>query len=222
MVRRLVSRHMKDIWPDITGMRVMGYGYAVPYLRTLSERTERNFAVMPAGRGVHHWPEGEPNRVCLSNENELPIETESVDRILMVHALEHAESPPELLHEMWRVLKSNGRLLMVVPSRMGLWARADWTPFGHGTPYSARQINHYLHDCLFTHEHSEKALYMPPYRSFFMLRAAYSFENVGRFVFPGLAGLHLIEAGKQVYSSAGHKQGVKGRRYLVGQTVPTP
>ena len=223
LVRRLLAGHIHQIWPDLTGMRVMGYGYAVPYLRSIGEHAERSFAVMPAGRGVHQWPEGEPNRVCIATEGELPIETESVDRILMVHALENVESPQLLLHEMWRVLKSNGRLLMVVPSRMGLWARADWTPFGHGTPYTTYQINHYLQECLFVHERTEKALYMPPFRSFFFMRTAFALENFGRYVFPGLAGLHLIEATKRVYSGAGHKQAVRAgvRRYASVQTVPT-
>lgn len=223
LVRRLVGRHIQEIWPDLAAMRVMGYGYAVPWLRSMSEHTEGSFAVMPAGRGVHRWPEDEANRACIADENALPVETESVDRILMVHALEHAESPQVLLHEMWRVLKSNGRMLMIVPSRMGMWARADWTPFGHGSPYTAGQINHYLQECLFARERTEKALYMPPFRSFFFMRTAFALENVGRYIFPGLAGLHLIEASKQVYAGAVHaqKEKVASRRYGVAQTVPT-
>ena len=223
LVRRLVSGHIRELWPDMSGLRVMGYGYAPPYLRSLSERAERVFAVMPAGRGVHAWPEDEGNLCCLAAEDALPIETESVDRILMIHALEHAESPQVLLHEMWRVLKSNGRLLMVVPSRMGMWARADWTPFGHGTPYTAGQLNHYLQGCYFTHERSDRALFMPPFRSFFFMRAAFALESTGRYIFPGLAGLHLIEAGKQVYSGALHaqKERVHGRRYTAIQTAPS-
>ena len=200
-----------------------GYGYAVPYLRAWGDAPERCVALMPAGRGVHHWPEGEPNRVCLVNESELPLETESVDRILMVHALEHTQLPQTVLQEMWRVLKSNGRLLIIVPSRMGLWARADWTPFGHGTPYTAGQIAHYLQESLFAHERTEHALFMPPFRSFFVLRSAYLFESIGRYIFPGLAGLHLIEASKQVYAGAVKKktETVRAPRYAVGQTVPT-
>ena len=223
LVRRLLAGHIREIWPDLTGMRMMGYGYTVPYLRAMGEHAERSFSIMPAGHGVHQWPEGEPNRVCIATEGELPVETESVDRILLVHALEHAESPQVLLHEMCRVLKSSGRLMMVVPSRMDMWARADWTPLGHGTPYTAGQINHYLQESLFVHERTEKALYMPPFRSFFFMRTAFALEDIGHYVFPGLAGLHLIEASKQVYSGAGHKQLTRAgaRRYAAVQTVPT-
>ena len=58
----------------------------------------------------------------------------------MVHALEHAEDPRETLKEMWRVLAPNGRLVIVVPNRRGLWASFEHTPFGSGRPYSRGQL----------------------------------------------------------------------------------
>lgn len=218
LVRRLLLTRIRRIWPDLHGLRVMGYGYAMPYLRGLSEGTERSFAIVSDGASLHSWPEGEKGLVCLSAEGELPLETESVDRILLIHGVEKAQDLDVLLQEIWRVLKSNGRVLMVVPNRLGLWARADWTPFGHGTPYTAGQIHHYLHDHLFTHERTERALFMPPFRSFLMMRAAYALERVGQFILPGLAGVHLIEAGKQIYAGAGRARTarVPGRRILVG------
>ncbi len=223
LVRRLLTSHIHEFWPDVHGMNVMGYGYAVPYLRLYREQAEGAFAVMPAGKGVHFWPESGKGLVCPSTETELPFATESLDRILLVHGLEYADSPEALFKEFWRVLKSNGRLLMVVPNRMGFWARADRTPFGHGTPYSFAQINQYLQKNLFVIERKERGLYMPPFRSFLVLRTAYTMESFGKFIFPGLAGVHLIEASKQIYGGLpkGKAEKVKGRRILVGDAVPT-
>ena len=224
LVRRLVSSHIHEFWPDVTGQRVLGYGYAVPYLRGSWPGTaERVVAAMPARNGVHFWPEGEKGRVCLTAEAELPFETESIDRLLVVHGLEYAESPDRLFQEFWRVLKGNGRLMMVVPSRLGMWARVDRTPFGHGTPYTLGQINNYLQHNLFVLERKERALFMPPFRSFFVLRTAYTFESFGRFIFPGLAGLHLVEASKQIYAAspkAGREES-RARRLMLGQPLPT-
>ncbi len=202
LVRRFLTLHIRKIWPDLHGLRLVGCGYAVPYLKRFMDETERSVAFMPDDLGVHFWPEGEKGLVCLSRDALLPLETESVDRIILVHGLEHAESPHELLHELWRVLKSNGRLLMIVPNRRGLWARTDQTPFGHGTPYTARQIGHYLQESLFVHERTEMALFMPPFRSFLVLRTAYTFESFGRYLFPGLAGVSIVEASKQIYAGA--------------------
>lgn len=223
LVRRLVSSHISEFWPDISDLSVMGYGYAAPYLRPLRENAERVCAVMPASQGVHFWPDDAKGLVSLSAETDLPFATESLDRILVVHGLEYAETPGTLIHEFWRVLKSNGRLLMVVPSRLGLWARVDWTPFGHGTPYSLSQINGYLQDNLFITERKGRALFMPPFKSFLVLRTAYTMESFGRFIFPGLAGVHLIEASKQIYGGMpkGKPEKVKGRRIIVGNPVPT-
>ena len=39
-----------------------------------------------------------------------------------------------LLRECWRVLRDDGRLLVVVPNRLGSWALFDHTPFGQGRP----------------------------------------------------------------------------------------
>jgi alpha-ketoglutarate-dependent 2,4-dichlorophenoxyacetate dioxygenase len=43
-----------------------------------------------------------------------------------------------------------GRLLLIVPNRRGIWARLDSTPFGHGRPYSRGQLERLLGDALFT------------------------------------------------------------------------
>lgn len=224
-VRRLLGGHIHSMWDNVSGLRVMGCGYAVPYMRPYMNDAERVFNVMIPSIGCHHWPQNakERNLVCLSVEDDLPIETESVDRILLVHGLEYAENPDYMLQELWRVLKSNGRILIVVPNRLGLWARADWTPFGHGHPYSVGQMTHHLKKNFFVHEETRRALFMPPFKSFLVLRTAYFFESIGKYIFPGLAGVYLIEASKQVYAKIdrGEKSyvTVKGRRKIF---VPEP
>jgi len=224
LVRRLLVNHVVAMWPDLKDRRLMGYGYAVPYLRPLRAGTERTVAMMPSNLGVHFWPTDEKGLVFLGAEDEWPIETESIDRLIIVHSMEQAHSPDVLLQEAWRVLKSNGRLILIVPNRMGLWARAEWTPFGHGTPYTSGQINQYLRDQLFVHERTERALFMPPFKSFFMLRALYAFENIGRAIFPGLAGIYLVEASKQLYAGAARTKTkaarMQGRRVAVS-AIPT-
>ena len=48
--------------------------------------------------------------------------------------------PASLLQEVWRVLAPSGRVIIAVVARDGLWANAESTPFGHGRPYSRRQL----------------------------------------------------------------------------------
>ena len=223
LVRRLLQERVAMMWPDTKSLRVAGYGYTTPYLWPLRESAERVFALMPDTCGAHAWPEKDKNLVTLINGNEWPLETESIDRIIIVHGLEQTHHLDALLQEAWRVLKSNGRILIAVPNRLGFWARADWTPFGHGTPYTPGQLTQHLQGNLFVHERTEKALFMPPFRSFLVLRTAYFFESLGRTLFPGLAGVHLIEASKQVYAGAGRGRVATnmGKRILFGKAVPT-
>ncbi|HVH83318.1 MAG TPA: methyltransferase domain-containing protein, partial [Steroidobacteraceae bacterium] len=141
MARRLIRRKVRRIWPSAKGQRVLGVGYATPYLRQFRDEAQRVIAVMPAAQGVMRWPDGEPNLVTLADEAELPLPDLSADRVLLVHALEHSEQLRPLLREVWRVLADGGRLLVVAPNRRGIWARLDRTPFGQGLPYTMGQLS---------------------------------------------------------------------------------
>lgn len=225
VVRRVLQERIREVWPNLNGLSLMGTGYATPYLRVFRDEVEREFSVMPAGRGAHIWPHEGPNAVTLCEQAELPIETNSVDRILMVHDLEFTEFIKPTFQELWRVLKSNGRMMIVVPNRAGLWARADWSPFGQGTPYSVSQITHSLRDNLFVHERTEEALFMPPLKYAPFLKSAGLFERYGRNVLPIVSGVHIVEASKQIYASADRGSGsgvrVRGRGILMPKPVST-
>ena len=115
----------------------------------------------------------------------LPLPDASVDQLLCVHCLEVAERAGPLLREMWRVLAPEGRLLLIVPNRRGLWARFDTTPFGHGRPYSRGQLERLLTDALFTPLEWTSALYMPPLDRQWLVRWATAFERIGARLWPG-------------------------------------
>ena len=47
-------------WGDTRGQRVLGIGYATPYLGLFREEAERCLAFMPAAQGVVKWPTARP------------------------------------------------------------------------------------------------------------------------------------------------------------------
>src|SRR5258706_300643 len=96
---RMIRRRIRLIWPDLAGMRLLGMGYAVPYLRPFREEAERALAVMPSLQGVLSWPAEGPNVVALAEEAELPFDDSSMDRILLIHAVECSEQVRPLLKE---------------------------------------------------------------------------------------------------------------------------
>jgi SAM-dependent methyltransferase len=199
VARRFVGRGIRARWNDTRALRVLGVGYATPYLGLFREEAERCLALMPAPQGVVRWPSTRPALAALVEEDELPLIDSAVDRVLLVHALEMSSDPAELLREAWRVLAAGGRLLAVVPNRRGLWARMDTTPFGHGRPYSRTQIMQLLRDAWFTPTGWGEALYVPPVPRGWFLRSAVAWERTGATLSAPFAGVHIVEATKQVY-----------------------
>jgi SAM-dependent methyltransferase len=196
----MIRRTIRNIWPDLRAMRLLGIGYAAPFLSAISADTERTVALMPASQGVLGWaPEG-GNVVVLADEDELPFSDYSIDRVLVVHALETSEAAGMFLKEVWRVLAGGGRLLIVVPNRRGIWARLDRTPFGSGRPYTMSQLSHLLREQLFTPVGTDTALFVPPSGDRMVLRSAPAWERLGKRWFPTFAGVVLIEAAKQIYA----------------------
>jgi SAM-dependent methyltransferase len=200
VARRMIRRAIQRVWPDLRGMRLLGIGYATPFLSALSAETERTLAVMPASLGVLRWPPEGRNLVTLSEEGELPFADYSLDRVVLVHALETSEEVGALLKEVWRVLAGGGRVLIVAPNRRGIWARLDRTPFGSGRPYTMSQLSQLLRDEQFTPVGADAALFIPPARSRMMLRSAAAWERIGKRWFPTFAGVLLVEATKQIYA----------------------
>jgi SAM-dependent methyltransferase len=199
LAERSITMALAPMWPKLPGERLVGLGYAVPYLDRFRGDTERTFAFMPAGQGAASWPPLEPSSTALIFEEELPLPDSAVDRVLLVHALEHAEDPRETLKEMWRVLAPNGRLVIVVPNRRGLWARFEHTPFGSGRPYSRSQLIRLLRETNFTPGPWSEALFFPPSSRRSMMRPSAILERMGRRFWPMFSGVLIVEAQKRVY-----------------------
>jgi SAM-dependent methyltransferase len=215
----LVRERLAALWPSLARQSVLGIGFAAPYLRLWRQEAYRCVAVTPAQHGEWRWPRSRPCLSCTALEDALPFPDLSFDRVLVVHGLETSENARRMLREAWRVLKDDGRLLLAAPNRTGLWAHVDTTPFGHGQPYSAGQIERLLSETLFRAERRDTALYVPPMQWRLVLRAAPVFERVGRRVMPSFAGLTLTEAVKDTYAAvptAG--AGVTRRMVLVDTT----
>jgi SAM-dependent methyltransferase len=198
---RLLRERLAGLWPEAKNEAILGVGYAAPYLRLWRGQAVRCIALTPAQAGVARWPPGAPNLSCTAEEDSLPFPDLCFDRVLLIHGLEGAENARRLLREVWRVLKDDGRLLVVAPNRRGWWAHVETTPFGQGQPYSAGQIGRLLAASLFRVERRDTALYVPPTNLRLVLRSAPLLESAGRSLVPRLAGVTLTEAVKDLYGA---------------------
>jgi len=195
-----VRRRIRRYWPAIKGDTLLGLGFATPYLLPFLEEAQSVFACMPAMQGVVHWPQNAKNLSLLSDEAELPFADNSINRILIVHALENSESARRMMSEVWRVLSPAGRLIVIVPNRRGIWARSPQSPFAYGQPFTHWQLRQLLSEHSFTPLAGSAALFFPPRNARTMLRASSFLETAGGCLFKSFGGVLLMEAEKQIYA----------------------
>ena len=196
-VRETLTRKVLETWGDAPGVDMLGLGYATPFLEHF-RGARRIVAAMPAQQGVETWPARGRNRSSLVNETALPFPTAMFDRILVVHGLEEADNPAAMMTEIGRVLSASGRVILVAAARAGLWSNAEKTPFGHGRPFTRSQLERLVRDAELEPTAWSKALYVPPWNP--LSDWAETFEQVGSRIWPGAAGLILLEACKRTFA----------------------
>lgn len=205
IARRLLAVRIRAQWEPATGATIASLGFGTPFLGAYRNEAAAVTALMPESQGALVWPSSSPVLSTLVEEGSLPLRDNSVDRLLVVHCLEVAEQVTPLLRELWRVLKPEGRLLVVVPNRRGLWAHVDTTPFGYGRPYSRSQLDDLLRQSLFTPRNWSTALFLPPFDRGILVRSATAWERVGARLCPGFGGVLMVEASKEMMAPVGGK-----------------
>lgn len=216
-----IAARLVELWGDGAGLSIAGFGYANPYLEQF-EAAYARYALAPGGQGVIRWPNKGLNAAGLVDEHHWPIPDASIDRMLIVHGLEEAPAPNRLLREVWRVLKDDGRVLIIAAHRRGLWSVIDTTPFAAGRPYLKRRLEKLLRDAIFRPRYWDTALFFPPLRSRMLLKASRAFERAGARLWPGLGGVLMLEAEKDILAPAGlvRQSGARAIRPAIAAPQP--
>lgn len=197
LARRMLARRLEEAWGEANGCDVLGLGYATPWLDAFVG-ARRTVAAMPGGQGVELWPSVGRNRTLLVDDRRLPFAAGAFDRVLLVHALEEADDALALMLEAVRALAPAGRIIIVAAARGGLWSRSESTPFGHGRPFTRRQLERLVREAGLEPTAWSQTLYVPPWGP--LLPLADGLEQIGRRLMPGAAGVILLEATRQAYA----------------------
>lgn len=188
-------------WDDLNNHEVMGLGYTLPIFDHMLSTGAELYNLMPGAQGAAVWPEKSHGRSLLVDEYSLPFADGSLERLIILHALEHAQRPAALIREIWRVLKPGGLVILIAPNRRRAWSASEKTPFGYGTPYSKSQLTALLEDQLLFPTYVGSALMMPP----ITIPAIESMMRLSEKALKGqlymLGGLLFIEAEKRVYGT---------------------
>lgn len=206
VVRRQLASKIRTRLKKADGLVIMGAGFATPYIGAYRTEARCLGCLMPARQGAIVWPQSGHGRSVLVDERNWPLPDNSVDRVIAVHLLEGVFRAGAVLREIWRVLAPDGRLILVVPNRRGVWSRIDTTPFGHGLPFSRSQLEAQLTGALFTPVHWTGALFFPPAGRRLFLKMAPALERTGARLTPTIAGVIIVEARKELMAPAGSKR----------------
>tara|TARA_B100000131_G_scaffold318639_1_gene362913 strand:- start:902 stop:1612 length:711 start_codon:yes stop_codon:yes gene_type:complete len=199
-VQQCITKEISTRWTDLNSTRILGVGFSSPYIKTYNKNQNNIISLLPPIPSIEFAAGNSANQELISLFHEIPLPDLSIDRIIIVHALEFSESANLMIRELWRILTDNGKILFIVPNRLGIWCRFDSNPFGFGRPYSPNQLVRLLEDNLFTTIGRNTALYMPPIKVRGMNSLSKGWEIFGRHTFPNLGGIISIEAEKQIYS----------------------
>jgi SAM-dependent methyltransferase len=185
-------KRLQALWADCANQDVLALGYATPFVTPFLARARRVVAAMPAAQGAEAWR----GAVALVDETRLPFVASVFDRIVIVHVLEECDSLRQCLREVWRILAPEGRVAVIAANRLGLWSRADATPFGHGRPFSRGQLAGLLREALLEPRAFAYALHCPPWSP--LVRGAAAFEWCGEKSLSPFGGLLMMEAVKRL------------------------
>lgn len=161
-------------------------GYGTPFLG------QTGTLLMPAQQGTVQ--SAQPT--VLVDEFNLPLRDRSLSTLLAIHFLEHSRDGEQALREVWRVLRPEGRLILVVPNRRGVWSGGDRTPFGAGHPYSRGQLRRIAQMTGFVSVMMTTALHFPPSQR--LIPMVSMIEPVWRLLLSEFSGLLLVELIKRV------------------------
>lgn len=199
---RSLAGRIASLWGSLEGEHLLGTGFATPVLGAFGASAESCIAAMPASQGALIWSANADRGIstALVEDNRLPFKDGVVTRVILMHGLEETHAPSIMLREIWRVMAPEGRLIVIASNRLGLWARAESTPFGHGRPWTRSQLTRLLHESLFQTTAWTHGLHMPPtgWAPIFSLHE--TLERLGETVSRVMGGVVLVEATKRLYA----------------------
>lgn len=137
--RNILRRLLDGVLAGVDRPRILDVGCGTGATMGFLEHYGAVTGVDISPQAVKYGREQGRTRLCLADGGHLPFVEGSFDLVTALDLLEHLEQEPMGLAEMWRVLKSGGRLLAVVPAFPFLWS--DFDRFsGHYRRYTTSQL----------------------------------------------------------------------------------
>lgn len=132
----------------------------------------------------------------------LPFKAHSIDNLLLLHVLEYADDPHQVLRETTRVLAADGKLILCCFNPVSLWGLRrlfswqDVAPW-HGYFFTKTRLKDWLALLNFEVTEQHKVLFRPPFKHPRWLQGSSFFERWGRRLWPWFGAVSVMVATKR-------------------------
>lgn len=151
----------------------------------------------------------------------LPFKSHSIDNLLLLHVLETASDPHQVLRESERILAADGTLMLCSFNPVSLWGMQrllSWqdAPPWDGHFFSQTRIRDWLALLNFEVQYQQRLLFRPPLHNERWLEACRFADRWGRRLWPWFGGVTLLVATKRTIPLTPVRQAWRGRRLFPG------
>ena len=140
----------------------------------------------------------------LCDLHELPFSANSIDLVVMPHALEFHEDPHQILREVERILIPDGQLIITGFNPLSLWGLRRKLPgckdafLSEGNFISVLRLRDWLHLLSFEVDRGHFGCYAPPFRHEHWLKRCHFMEAAGDRWWSFAGGVYVLRAVKRV------------------------
>lgn len=218
------QQQLDSVLTNLFGYHLVQLGSSVPRnLLAASRIRHRMVMLTPDGPELHHESDVE---LFYGETEALPIQSDTIDVVLLPHLLEFSPSPHDLLREVERVLIPEGHLVIVGFNPWSLWGLTrlllGWKrlPPWCGRFYSRTRLSDWLSLLGFDTVISRTTFYRLPMRFGGLLERFDFVERLGNRWWPSLGGIYIVVAKKRVATLTPIKPRWRPRRSLLQDKLP--
>jgi SAM-dependent methyltransferase len=157
---------------------------------------------------------------AIGDSIELPIQSSSVDVLVLPHQLEFSNNPHEVLREAERVLVPEGHVILLSFNPFSIWTLFRWllmwkqeVPW-RGRFFSKTRVKDWLALLGFDIVQCESYFYRPPIQHKTFMTKVMFLESLGSRLWPALGGGYIIVAKKRVNTFTPIRPRWKSRRIV--------
>jgi len=204
-----------QIVADVFGFHAVQIG--MPQINTLSENRMPLQALLMDPNDSHEYAARFQWHLIEGNYAELPFASESLDLVVLPHVLEFAADPHQILREVDRVLRPEGRLIISGFNPASLWGAKQYLSRLIGSPYLPRdgqfisliRVKDWLQLLNFSLDRGHFGCYKFPLQGQSAMARMDFLESMGNRWWPIFGAVFLVSAIKR-------QQGMR----LIGQVAP--